>query len=136
MRRGRPLEPDRLTSFPHPCGDRRYPSLVTGTEIMRAAYGPVGYVFVYRTLETAFEQPGCVLTLTPTMRRILAARIGVRGDKFDRLLAASLEARVFDPRAFEERSVITNRYIEKVSQSTFKRREAARRRWHRDQGAK
>lgn len=132
---GRPVEPETLASFPHPTGfgngtyeQRR---LREAVRLMQGVHGAIGYCFCFKVLEWAFGCPGCVLELTPVTRRVLAHLIGVRGDKFDRLLVASFALGLFDETAYRERGVLTNRYIQRTATSTFNRREGARRRWER-----
>lgn len=121
----RPAKSRTLDSFPHPCGRDHWDHKLATFEVM---YGTAGYAFYYKMLEAIYSQEDCTLVLDERTRRILIDRLRIRPQKFDEMLKVALDTWLFDPNAFDDRQVITNRDIQRNAAAAFRKREAERRR--------
>lgn len=125
---GRPTKPRALDSFPHPCG-RGYNRDIQNLKVLILMYGNDAYVFYYRVLEMVYSQENCNLVLDERTRLALIDLIRVKPQKFDDMLAAALEVRLFDPGAYEDTKVITSPTIRAVASSAFKKRDQEKARY-------
>jgi len=98
-------------------------------EALRALYGNDGYAFYFILLERIYRTENVELDIkTEEMKRILARKIQISKQKFEKMLLTAFEFELFDRKEFEERGVLTSRGIKRRAGVVFAERERKRKR--------
>jgi len=98
-------------------------------EALRALYGNDGYAFYFILLERIYRTENVELDIkTEQMKRILAKKIQISRQKFEKMLLTAFEFELFDRKEFEERGVLTSRGIKRRAGVVFAERERKRKR--------
>ena len=98
-------------------------------EALRALYGNDGYAFYFILLERIYRTENVELDIkTEQMKRILAKKIQISKQKFEKMLLTAFEFELFDRKEFEERGVLTSRGIKRRAGVVFAERERKRKR--------
>lgn len=82
-------------------------------EFLRAKYKNDGYAFYFITLERIYRTDDGKLILGEIDKRILAKKIGISLDKFNRILNDCLTNSIFTKSEFENHSIITSPGIQR-----------------------
>lgn len=105
--------------FPHDC-DASSDEKIEG---LRALYGNDGYAFYFILLERIYRTPNFQLDLSnEDMKIILARKIDIQVDKFDKILKSALNLGCFDKSAFENEKVLTSNGIRKRAEIVVDKR--------------
>lgn len=96
-------------------------------EALRALYGNDGYAFYFISLERIYRTSSCELDISDAeTRQILAKKIGVSVELFEKMLATAFKVGAFDKEAYEERGVLTSNGIKKRAAVVLEKRERMR----------
>lgn len=92
-------------------------------EAMRALYGNDGYAFFFILLERIFRTPEASLDLSsPGFDKILAKKVGVRIDKFNKMLKSATDFGLFDKELLNNSKQLTSNGIRSRANIVLKHR--------------
>lgn len=99
-------------------------------EALRALYGNDGYAFYFIALERIYRTPEFELDISDAeTRQILARKVGVPIDLFEKMLATAIKWGAFDRTAYETKGVLTSHGIKKRAAVVIEKREKMRARY-------
>ena len=92
-------------------------------EALRALYGNDGYAFYFILLERIYRTKKAELDISkPVVREALIVKIGVSSERFEEMIATSLELQVFDKKEYERKGILTSDGIKKRASEVLKMR--------------
>jgi len=96
-------------------------------DALRMLYGNDGYAFYFIMLERIYRTPEFELDVSDTeTRQVLARKIGITEELFDRILLSCIKRSCFDRESYEYRGVLTSPGIKKRAYVVLKKRENAK----------
>ena len=100
-------------------------------EALQLLYGKaIAYAFYFKLLERIYRRPDVELDISDAeIRQVLAERVGISLELFDKILATALKLGLFDAQAYQSRSVLTSNGIKRRAAMVFEKREAMSQRY-------
>jgi hypothetical protein len=92
-------------------------------ELMIALYGNDGYAFYFRILERIYRSNDlCLDVSSDEMNFVLAKRLDVDFEKFNKMLMTAIQHNLFCKKEYEERKVLTSESIKRRAEPVFVKR--------------
>lgn len=99
-------------------------------ESLRLLYGNDGYAFYFILLERIYRAPNFELDVSDAETiQILAKKVDVTTDKFEKMLETALKRGCFDREEYEKRNVLTSNGIKKRSEVVTNKRKRTRQKY-------